>query len=541
MTRIRFQRFIAIVASLFLISACDRSAPPASADVSARAEDPHAAAVAEPEEPAEDRGLEELERGARTVRLAGDLDAMLERGYIRVLVPYSKTFFFYEGARPRGLAYEFMEAFAEELRKAGSGKRMRLTMVYLPMPRDRLIPGIVEGLGDIAIAGLTATKERKRIVDFVTHSSNPVSEVIVTGKDAPQLASLEDLSGRRVFIRSSSSYYESLQALNSRLRAAGKREVKIVPADENLEIEDILELVRSGVEPITVADDYLARFWADVMGDLNVRDDLAVREAGLLGPAVRKKSPKLVAALRKFQKTHGLGTLFGNVVLKRYLKDNPWVRNPNASADRKRFEQTLPLFRKYGGRYEFDELLLAAQGYQESQLDQSVRSGAGAVGVMQIKPSTAVGDPVNIRDVEGKMDNNIHAGVKYLRHLVDDYFGDPEITPFNRHVFAIAAYNAGPARIQGLRRKATAQGLDPNVWFNNVELVSARVVGRENVDYVRNILKYWVAYRLAADLEKPEREHVLERKSPPSGGPKGEKRNLVRHTPSLAGEGQVEG
>jgi membrane-bound lytic murein transglycosylase MltF len=500
MTRNRVHSFITILASLFLICACDRSA---SLEESAGAEGPHAAAAPEPEVPTEDKGLDELERGARTTRLTGDLDAMLKRGYIRVLVPYSKTFFFYEGARPRGLAYEFMEAFAEALRKARSGKPISVTMVYLPVPRDRLIPGIVEGLGDIAIAGLTATDERKRIVDFVTHSSSPISEIIVTGQDAPLLESVEDLSGRRVFIRESSSYYQSLQALNLRLRSLGRREVKIVRADENLEVEDILELVRTGVEPITVADDYLARFWADVMDGLTVRDDLVVRESGLLGPAVRKDSPKLVAALRDFQKTHGLGTLFGNVVVKRYLKDNPWVRNPNASAERRRFEKTLPLFQKYGGRYEFDELLLAAQGYQESQLDQSVRSGAGAVGVMQIKPSTAAGDPVNIRDVEGKMENNIHAGVKYLRHLVDDYFGDPEITPFNRHVFAIAAYNAGPARIQTLRRKAEAQGLDPNVWFNNVELVSARVVGRENVEYVRNILKYWVAYRLAADLVQP--------------------------------------
>jgi membrane-bound lytic murein transglycosylase MltF len=192
------------------------------------------------------------------------------------------------------------------------------------------------------------------------------------------------------------------------------------------------------------------------------------------------------------------------VVVNKYLQDNPWVKNPNASAHRKRFEQTIPIFKKYASQYNFDELLLVAQGYQESQLDQSTRSGSGAVGVMQVKPSTAEGDPINIPDVAKKMDNNIHAGVKYLRHLVDDYFNDPEITPFNRHVFAIAAYNAGPTRIQSLRKKAEAQGLDPNIWFNNVELVSARVVGRENTDYVRNILKYWVAYRLAADFQSPE-------------------------------------
>lgn len=449
-----------------------------------------------------DKGLEELERGARSLPLKGDLDSILDRGYIRVLVPYSKTYFFYEGAKLRGMAYQFMEEFAKSLGKVARGRTAALTVVYLPTARDRLIPGITDGLGDIAIGGLTATDDRKREVDFITHPSHKLSEIVVTGPDAPTLQSVEDLSGHNVFVRPSSSYYQSLQKLNARLRSSGRKEVKIVEADENLEVEDILELVRSGVEQITITDDFLARFWSEVMGGLTVHEDIAVTEGAPFGPVVRKQSPQLVAALRKFQKTHGLGTEFGNVVVNRYLKTNPWVRNPNASADRKRFEQTIPIFRKYGGQYGFDELLLVAQGYQESGLNQSMRSRGGAVGVMQIKPSSAAGQPINIGDVERKIDNNIHAGAKYLRHLVDDYFNEPGITPFNRHVFAIAAYNAGPARIQSLRRKAAERGLDPNVWFNNVELVSAQAIGRQNVDYVRNILKYWVAYRLAAGLDK---------------------------------------
>ncbi|MDH4040838.1 MAG: transporter substrate-binding domain-containing protein [Gammaproteobacteria bacterium] len=484
--RLPLNTLIIGLVSLLVLTACDRSRPP----------------EVEPGARVTDAGLEELERGARGLRLTGDLDAMLERGYIRILVPYSKTFFFYEGAKPRGLAYEFMEAFAKTLRKSHGATPGGLTLLYLPTRREQLIPGIAEGLGDIAIAGLTATDDRKHLVDFVTHASNPVAEVVVTGPDAPRLESLEDLSGQRVLVRKSSSYYESLQELNARLRSSGKGAVKIVEADENLEDEDILELVRSGAAKITVIDNYLARFWADVMGDLAVREDLLVREEGLQGPVVRKDSPQLVAALTAFQKTHGLGTEFGNVVTKRYLQDNPWVRNPNASADRQRFDKAIPIFRKYGSQYDFDVLLLVAQGYQESQLDQATRSRSGAVGVMQIKPATAAGEPVNIVDVKSKMENNIHAGVKYLRHLVDDYFGDPAITALNRHLFAIAAYNAGPTRIQALRRKAEAQGLDPNVWFNNVELVSARNIGPENVQYVRNILKYWVAYRLAADFQE---------------------------------------
>jgi membrane-bound lytic murein transglycosylase MltF len=448
-----------------------------------------------------DEGLDEFERGARSLALTGDLDAMLERGYIRVLVPYNKTFFFYEGARPRGLAYEFMEAFCEKLRKGQQGKPIKLAMVYLPTPRDRLIPGIAEGIGDIAIAGLTVTDERQQIVEFVPNATRPVSEVIVTGPGAPRLKALEDLSGQKVFVRKSSSYYESLLKLNIRLRSAGKGEVKIVEADENLEVEDILELVRAGVEHITVADDFLARLWAGIMGDLDVHEDIVLSESVFVGPVVRKASPQLVAALGDFQKTHGMGTEFGNVVVNQYLKFNKWASNPSSSEDRKRFEKAIPLFEKYGRQYDLDIQLLVAQGYQESQLDQATRSRTGAVGVMQIKPSTAAGDPVNIRDVQGSMENNIHAGVRYLRHLMDDYFNDPTLTPFNRQLFAIAAYNAGPARINSLRQKAKRQGLDPNVWFDNVEIVSAKNIGRQNIDYVRNILKYWVAYRLAADFD----------------------------------------
>ena len=499
--------FVAL-AALLVLPACDNSNPAGEAGKAATVEaetDPPGGTAGEAGESAsEEQDLEALERSFRTQRHTGDLDAIRKRGYIRVLVPYSKTFFFYEGARPRGLAYDFMESFAKELRKRpGGGKPLQLTVIYLPTARDRLIPGIVEGLGDIAIAGLTATPGRKSEVDFATHSSFPVAEVLVTGPGAPRLKTIDDLSGKRVFIRSSSSYYETLQDLNRRLRSDGKPEVKIVEADENLEVEDILELVANGVEKATVVDDYLARFWSESMDGITVREDIVVAEGRLLGPVVRKNSPQLVAALTAFQKTHGLGTLFGNVVFKRYFKDNPWVQNPNASVDRKRFEKALPLFSKYGKVYDFDVLLLVAQGYQESKLNQSTRNRSGAVGVMQIKPSTAKGDPVNIVDVKTSMDNNIHAGVKYLRHLADDYFGDPGITPLNRHLFAIAAYNAGPTRVQALRRKAEAQGLDPNVWFNNVELVSAREVGRQNVDYVRNIMKYWMAFRLAAELDKP--------------------------------------
>ncbi len=116
---------------------------------------------------------------------------------------------------------------------------------------------------------------------------------------------------------------------------------------------------------------------------------------------------------------------------------------------------------------------------------------------MQLLPSTASDPNVGINDIS-KADSNIHAGVKYLNFLRDRYFNDPQINPLNRTLLALAAYNAGPRRLINLRNEAKAKGYDPNVWFDNVELVAARTIGRETVQYVANIYKYYVAYRLSA-------------------------------------------
>jgi membrane-bound lytic murein transglycosylase MltF len=428
----------------------------------------------------------------------GDLSGMQQRRLIRVLVPHNRTFFFYDGLQPRGLAYEFMSEFGNKL-NAGKSTNARIHVLFLPSSRDRFIPDIVNGYGDVAIAGLTITDSRDKEVDFIPYDLT-MNEIVVTGPGAPSLNSVQDLSGRKVFVRRSSSYYESLTDLNARLHAAGKPPVQIKLADEHLEDEDILELTHAGVVPITVVDAYIAKLWAPVLPNIRLHPELVTRKDAHLGPIVRNDSPELKKALAAFMKTHGPGTTFGNVIIQRYARDNRWVRNPGTTEDLRRFQAALPFFQKYAKQYDFDYLLIAAQAYQESRIDQKLKSPAGAVGVMQIKPTTASDPSVGIPNVDA-MDTNIHAGVKYLRFVSDRYFSDAKFDELNRHVFAFAAYNAGPARIQQLRTKAAEQGLDPNQWFHNVEIVAGRNVGREPVDYVRNILKYWVAYRLALDAD----------------------------------------
>ncbi len=428
----------------------------------------------------------------------GDLDGMVERDYIRVLVVYNKTQYFIDQGTQRGVTYETLREFETFLNKRLGRRTLRVEVVILPVERDELIPALVGGLGDIAAANLTATPARREQVEFSNPLLSDVSEVVVTGPDAPALTDLDSLAGGLIHVRRSSSYWESLEALNESFAMRGLDPIEMKPVAEYLEDEDLLEMVNGGLLPMVVVDSHKAKFWAQVLDEIVVREDLAVRAGGEISWAFRQGSSQLAEAINEFVRSHKKGTLFGNVVLKRYLEATTWVDDPNEDQGDQRFQETIELFRTYAEKFDFDPLLVAAVAYQESKLDQSKRSSAGAVGVMQIKPSTAADHNVGIPDVSD-LENNIHAGVKYLAFLRERYFTDPEITLLNRDFLTLAAYNAGPARVRKLRAEAAEQGLDPNVWYRNVEVVAARRVGRETVRYVSNITKYWIAYSMVSN------------------------------------------
>ncbi|MDJ0787436.1 MAG: transporter substrate-binding domain-containing protein [Myxococcota bacterium] len=425
----------------------------------------------------------------------GDLAQIAQRGHLRVLTTYSRTHYFLDGPRPRGVAYEGMEAFRKQLNAKLGRKSRPIAFLYIPVPRDRLIPALAEGLGDVAAANLTITQRRLAQVDFADPFLKNVREVVVTGPGAAAPTSTRDLAGRTLFVRESATYHESLVALSRSLEAEGLPPIDIELAAEHFEDEDILEFVSAGLYDATIVDEHKAKLWADVLDGLVVHRDVAVAEHGEIAAAVRKTAPDLRAALNDFTREHKRGTLFGNVLFKRYLQQNRWVRSPAAAAERQRFLELLATFEAYGKRYDFEPLLLAAQGYQESGLDHDVRSAAGAVGIMQILPSTARSPEVGIPDIDD-VESNIHAGAKYLRYLVDRYFSDPEIPEHDRVLLGMAAYNAGPARVRRLRAETAEAGLDPNRWFGNVEIIAAKRIGRETVQYVGNISKYFIAYQL---------------------------------------------
>jgi len=434
-------------------------------------------------------------RETASVPVFEDLPGLLKRGKIRVAVTYSKTHYFVDKGQQRGFAYENVVEFEKFLRKRHPPRKRGapISIVFMPVPRDELLPMLMDGRADLAVANLTVTPDRQVLADFTVPLYSDTREVLVTGSAVPQLASIDDLSGREVVVRGSSSFREHVDELNLRLAAAGKPPVRLVLADEHLETEDLLEMVNAGLIEATVADDYIATLWKSIFPGLQIHAQAPIAGKGTIAWAVRKGTPQLLAEANAFLKAHRVGTAFGNVLRSRYLHDPFWARRAMDERGVRRFEELVKLFQRYGEEYRFDHLLILAQAYQESRLDQNCKSAAGALGVMQVLPTT--GASMKVGDIK-RLEPNVHAGVKYLRTVIDKYFSDPAIGDLDRTLLAFAAYNAGPRRIQTLRTKAARRGLDPNVWFGNVEVMASQVIGTETVHYVSNISKYYLAYRM---------------------------------------------
>ncbi len=424
----------------------------------------------------------------------GDLDGINERRVLRVLVAFNRTNYFLDKGDTRGIAWEMGKRYEDELNRQFKKKGQRLQVVFVPTTRDRLLPWLQEGRGDIAIANLTVTPERLQQADFSSPFIDDASEVLVTAPGLPDINTLDDLAGKDVAVRESSSYFGSLQKLNTRFSDRDLSAVNILPVDEHLEDDDILEMMHAGVYPAAIVDLHVARLWVQVFPELVLHENIAISSGNHIAWAVRKKTPQLLASVNEFMQAHRTGTAFGNDLVQRYYGNPNWVGDIKKPDVRDRYSKTVALFEQYAQLYGFNALLILAQAYQESGLDQSARNPSGAVGVMQILPSTAEAEPVGIKHVE-LLDNNIHAGVKYLRFLTDNYFDNPDISELDRHLFAFAAYNAGPNRVRRLRELTEKQGLNPNRWFQNVEVMAAKKIGAETTQYVGNIFKYYVSYR----------------------------------------------
>jgi membrane-bound lytic murein transglycosylase MltF len=444
-------------------------------------------------------------RGVLEKPFTDDFDAMVKRRLVRAGVVYNRTQYFIDKGVPRGISAEAIKLFEDEVNKRLKTGLLKVHVAIVPLPRDQLFRALQDGKVDFVAAALTITPERQKVAAFSTPTRTGVSEVVVTADGVPPVAAPEDLSGRQVFVRRSSSYYESLQRLNESLARRGKPPIAIKEAPEALEDDDLLEMVSAGLMEITIVDDFVVEFWRQVFP--NVRPQpAAVRRGGDIAIGVRKNNPKMLRAVNIWIKEYGPKTAFGNMMDRRYLQNAAYVKSAGTEAERQKLRMLVKFFQTYGDRYKVDYLMMAAQGYQESRLDQSVKSHVGAIGVMQVMPAT--GKDLGVGDIT-KMEPNIHAGVKYFRFMMDQYYKDEPMDDLNKALMTFASYNAGPGRIRQLRNETAKRGLDPNVWFGNVERVVSERIGRETVTYVSNIYKYYIAYKLVMDRET-ERQRAKE-------------------------------
>lgn len=434
----------------------------------------------------------------------GDLDQMLARRLVRVGVAANRTFYFVDKGTQRGAAYEMGVAFEDYLnKKLGTKPATKVNVVFVPLPRDQMGTALVDGKVDVVLAQVIVRPELQAMVDFSDPVRTNVSEVVVAGPGAPAIATTDDLSGKEVYARRLSSAWKAVEELNERLAAKGLPPVVLREVPGNLEDDDLLEMANAGITPLVVTHDYLAAFWQKVFPQITVHEAVAVRTGATIAVPFRKNSPKLAAELNAFVARNGLGTAFGNVIEKRYLVNTTFANSATSEAERKKFLELIQFFKKYGEQYQMDYLLMAAQGYQESRLDPNAKSQVGAIGVMQVMPAT--GKELAVGDI-AVTENNIHAGVKYMRFMIDRYYKDEPMDLLNKGLFAFASYNAGPARVRQLRQEAGKRGLDPNLWFGNVEQIASERIGRETVTYVANIYKYYVAYTLL--MENRERRET---------------------------------
>jgi membrane-bound lytic murein transglycosylase MltF len=443
-----------------------------------------------------------LEARINGEKWTGDLDGIAKRRILRILVVPSALGFYFNGTEMQGAMFELGRDLEKALNKKLKTRNLAINVVFIPVAREELLSKLAAGYADIA--GTLAEREQAAQVDYTEPLVPDAAGVVVTGPTAPTITRLEDLSGREIYVQENTAIWDKLTELNEQFRNAGKTPVELAPADHNLLEDDIAQAVNAGLIPATVMWDKIADAWSKVLPHLKVHNDVVLGKAPLCW-AVQHDTPQLKEVLNDFIKSHRLGTLYGNTILSRYLQETKWVEDATSRKDLERFNQMMTLFQKYGNQYGYPYLMLAAQGYQESRLNQGLRSRAGAVGVMQIKPSSAAQSPINIRGVN-ELDHNIEAGAKFMRFMETQYFEREPMDPVTESLFATASYNAGAAKVQTLRKEADQRGYNPNLWFNNVEIIASVEIGRETVQYVSNIYKYYLAYKMVTERQAKSTE-----------------------------------
>lgn len=431
----------------------------------------------------------------------GDLKTIEKKKVIRVLVAVDLGFYYIEDGQPKGILAEFLAHLEKYFKK----KKINVNIQIIPVSRDELIPHLIKGYGDLIVANLTETDTRKKEVTFSDPILSHISEYVINNRSSPKIETLAQLSGQQIWVRKSSSYYASLLKVNKKLKDRKLAPVEIELINETIQDFELIEMVNLGLINATVLDSHKTKMWQGKMKNIQINRSYPIRTNGKIAWAMRKKSPRLEALVNRYIRTIKSGTLLGNIIYKRYLEKQKWLNKFLSPKKMDKVKELSDTFLEFSEQYDMNYLMMIAQGYQESGLDQNKVSYKGAVGIMQVLPSTAKDRAVNISNIYNAT-NNIHAGIKYMAYLRKYFFSDPDIDYDNQVYLSLAAYNAGPGNMRKMRRYAKKRGYDPNVWFNNVEIVTRKHIGMQPVVYVRNIARYYIIYKQLSELNQQRQQ-----------------------------------
>ena len=376
----------ASASALLLVGCSKKQAPAESATPSSATE---TARNASPPAAAQETTNANIKLPTPFGKYTDDLDAMLKRRNIRALVILNPIDFFYSGGHPMGVEYEALrdlEKYVNDKYKTGT---FQVKVSFIPLRPDQVEAALIEGVGDIVAYPLVVTPERQQLVAFTVPLRGDVKQVIVSGPNFGTLGSVDDLSGKEVFVNPLTVAYQNLQGINDTLKKAGKPPIAIKAADKYLLDDDLIQMVSAGLIPATVTRSARAELWSQVLPDLRIQKDAVIASGQQAAWAVRKDNPQLKQLLDEFITPRAVGTSFGNTLLRRYLQNTEWVKNSTSPEELKKFEALSAIFKQYAGQYDFDYLMIMAQGYQESLLDQSKRNPSGSVGIMQVIPKNA--------------------------------------------------------------------------------------------------------------------------------------------------------
>ncbi len=427
---------------------------------------------------------------------------MLERGEIRMGVPYDRTIYINDKGVGRGISIELASGLAGWLNKAQTQqlKGRPLSVKIIPLPRDQLLKNLGDGNVDVVLGDLALYPALPNTKDFIINEAKQTNmEVLVTGPASPIINSPNDLSGQTVYGAKNTNFHLTLSDLNKTIRAAGKKPVNLISPVGTLDGEDLLEMVNDGLIPFVIISDWKAQIWKSIYTKIVIHNDIATNDKGWIGWAVRSSNQDLNNALLAFYKSDSFTQALESFRHKDYQAHLKGLKDPTEKNAWQRFLSMRPLFEQYGTQYHLNPLVIAALGFQETLLNQSAVSKVGAIGVMQLMPAT--GNSLKVGDIH-QLGPNIHAGAAYMDQLMRKYFPGIQFDGDNRSLFAVASYNMGPNNVAKARELATTLGFDPNEWFSNVEFMMAEQAGLEPMIYVRNAYKYLISYQLKLGLIK---------------------------------------